>query len=417
MIILLKIIILWMIIIKKSFLFKKSFFLFKKIIIFNNIMSNTNLGQNTLSKNSGINNTAIGADALANNTSASDNTSVGAYSLYSNVSGINNVAIGANALLYNTSGKNNVAVGPASLLSVESTNDNTALGANTLEYNSGGYNVALGSLAGYNDDSGSNNTYVGYNAGQLSSDLNTYYNSTLIGSNATFNPAMGQTGQIVIGSTGTNVYIPGNLIISGSTGSSGSSTSYLGAQSFTGGTSYAITNYESDGATGQTFYIGSDILGPITISSTSQKNYISGTLQLAVSSGDLAFTSINYVSATIMRDVNSNSMTGTTLQSTSVNLATGTNTDVSYVAGTGGTYLNNSLYNWAEYYSYAQPSGNVPFYSINNLTVNMMAIDENFTSTESVNYAVRINISGYGLEGDLGSIFCGNVRLSCLKIA
>jgi len=46
-----------------------------------------------------------------------------------------------------------------------------------------------------------------------------------------------------------------------------------------------------------------------------------------------------------------------------------------------------------------------------------MAIDENFTSTESVNYAVRINISGYGLEGDLGSIFCGNVRLSCLKIA
>ena len=46
--------------------------------------TNTNLGQNTLSNNSGINNTSIGANVLNNNTNASNNTGVGAYALLEN---------------------------------------------------------------------------------------------------------------------------------------------------------------------------------------------------------------------------------------------------------------------------------------------------------------------------------------------
>ena len=501
--------------------------------------TNTNLGQNTLSNNTSVNNTAIGADVLTNNTDASNNTGVGAYALYTNQIGKNNVAVGANALFYNSHGDNNVAVGPAALLSISGTSDNTAVGANALEYNTGSNNSAFGSLAGYYDIQGTNNTYLGFNTGQDEMDTLIHNRCTAIGYNATLSPSI-LNDQIVLGITGSTVYIPGNLTVGGQsigsstgptgpqgkdgltsgftgptgpqgytgpssagltggtgttgpqgpqgftgppssgsigntgptgtqgaqgytgfgttgltgdtgptgtqgpqghtgptgtssglgatgptglkgstgpTGPPGISLSYLGYTGFTGGNNYSIGNSQSQSATGSTFFISNDVFGPITIDSLTQKNYISASLQLVVENS-FDTNSINYVAATIMRDSTAIKLTNSSLASSTINLANGTNQDVVYLAGATGSSINNSLFIWSNYFS---PPAGILYSTFNqiNLTINMTAIDENFgsgsfTPPEDVYYAIRLNISGYGNSG--GLIYCGNDRITCLKV-
>jgi len=57
---------------------------------------------------SGNNNTAIGAEALTDNTSGASNTATGKFALQSNTTADNNTAIGNNALQDNTTGSNNI---------------------------------------------------------------------------------------------------------------------------------------------------------------------------------------------------------------------------------------------------------------------------------------------------------------------
>jgi len=128
-------------------------------------------------------NTAVGASALALNSTGSINTAVGANSmstgvvtgtynsgfgfgsLYSVTSGGANSAIGASALQYTTTGSNNTGVGTQSLY-----NNTTA-----------SYNTAVGSQAGSNVTTGGANTYLGYNS-QASGAAVT--NEIVIGSNS-----------------------------------------------------------------------------------------------------------------------------------------------------------------------------------------------------------------------------------------
>src|SRR6266536_2455499 len=101
-----------------------------------------------LSNTTGGNNTANGVDALRNNTTGSDNTATGYFALYSNTTGIQNTANGDSALYSNTIGANNTANGGAALI------NNTT----------GSSNIALGFQAGQNLTTGSNNIDIG-NAG------------------------------------------------------------------------------------------------------------------------------------------------------------------------------------------------------------------------------------------------------------
>ena len=112
-------------------------------------------------------NTAVGASALALNSTGSVNTAVGANSmaigvvtgtynsgfgfgsLYSVTSGGANSAIGASALQYTTTGSNNTGVGTQSLY-----NNTTA-----------SYNTAVGYQAGYSNVLGGANTFIGNSAG------------------------------------------------------------------------------------------------------------------------------------------------------------------------------------------------------------------------------------------------------------
>ena len=459
--------------------------------------TNTNLGQNTLANNSGINNTAIGANVLNKNTSASNNTGLGAFALNANTSGINNVAVGANALLTNVYGNNNVAVGPGTLLTISGTSDNTAVGANALEFNAGGNNTALGALAGYYDKSGDYNTYLGYNTGQSSGDSTVYDYSTAVG----YNARITASNQVVIGITGQNVVIPGNLTVNGQTvgigtgptgpqgftgayggpkgetgftgatgpqgyGSTGV-TGYTGPQGFTGVTGpqgftgvrgftgpqgYGSTGftgpqgYGSTGFTGPQGYgttgftgpqgptgvcypvlgytgftgnfvitinagptatfVNSSILGPISISSVNQKNYISASCLISTNIGTTDY--VLSLVASIMRDTNSSNLVGVgSVASTTVNLASGmTGADVQISPSNNNNYYYSDISNNL----FTISTSSTP--AINSLTVNMNAIDSGFTSTIPVYYAIRVGfIDAVGTLTNLTG-----ARITCLKV-
>ncbi|MHC0442510.1 tail fiber domain-containing protein [Flavobacterium sp. 3-210] len=93
---------------------------------------NTSFGYYTLSKNTGISNTAFGATAMISNTI-----------------GNQNVAVGSNSLYYNTAGSRNVGLGSGTLMNLKTGNYNTALGDSALANNiDGEYNIAIGFNSG-----------------------------------------------------------------------------------------------------------------------------------------------------------------------------------------------------------------------------------------------------------------------------
>jgi hypothetical protein len=109
-------------------------------------------------------NTAVGASALAANTTGADNTALGLNALASNNSGINNTASGRFALTSNTTGVGNTASGYSSLATNIAGSYNTASGGLSLYANTGSNNTAIGYDA-LNNNTASNNTAVGYQAG------------------------------------------------------------------------------------------------------------------------------------------------------------------------------------------------------------------------------------------------------------
>ena len=137
-------------------------------------------------------NTAVGASALAANTTGDLNTAVGISALAANTSGRQcvavgrnaaiksngdlNVAIGESALSENTSGTQNTGCGSRALASVVTGSYNSALGYLALYANTGSYNVGAGVGALYSNTTASNNTAVGYQAGytNVSGTTNTF---------------------------------------------------------------------------------------------------------------------------------------------------------------------------------------------------------------------------------------------------
>jgi hypothetical protein len=134
------------------------------------VSSNTALGASALAANStGARLTAVGASAGAVNT-ASDNSFVGYNAGVSNTSGINNTSLGSQALYTNISGGNNTAIGYTALL-LNTGSNNTAVGGGPFPYatlgnnSSGGSNTAVGTSALAQNTTASGNTAVGYQAG------------------------------------------------------------------------------------------------------------------------------------------------------------------------------------------------------------------------------------------------------------
>ena len=144
----------------------------------NGANANTAVGALAMGNNvSGSNNAALGYDALRANQTGSNNTATGSTALYWNdfasTGASGNTADGASALTNNLSGSNNTAVGFQALLGVgtqqsgglSSGSNNTAVGANALSsYSTANYNTASGAQALHGNVAANNNTAVGYQA-------------------------------------------------------------------------------------------------------------------------------------------------------------------------------------------------------------------------------------------------------------
>jgi hypothetical protein len=148
-------------------------------------------------------NTGSGYRALAQLTTAIGNTASGASALYSNSTGDRNTATGASALFANTTGTRNSAHGEEALATNVSGSYNTASGYYALYDNTGSNNTGVGYNAGSTTTSqastGSNNTFIGYlaNPGVQTS----LTNATAIGANA----EVTESNALVLGSVnGTN---------------------------------------------------------------------------------------------------------------------------------------------------------------------------------------------------------------------
>ena len=127
-------------------------------------------------------NTAVGASALAANTTGGYNTAVGYQAGYSNTTGTIN-AFGAGALYSNTTGVRNAAFGAFTLNANTTGSYNSAFGGYDaglippMYYNTtGSYNTAMGNGALASNTTASNNTAVGYQAGysNTTGDVNTF---------------------------------------------------------------------------------------------------------------------------------------------------------------------------------------------------------------------------------------------------
>ena len=132
-------------------------------------------------------NTAVGASALAANTTASNNTAIGYFALNANTTGGTNVAVGTGALATNTTSTTITAVGYQALYNSNRTADTndacTAVGYQSgLNKTTGNNNCFFGKAAGSNLTTGAGGIYIGQGCGASAAGNN---NELVIGTQAT----------------------------------------------------------------------------------------------------------------------------------------------------------------------------------------------------------------------------------------
>jgi len=159
----------------------------------------------------------------------STNTAIGFEALLNNTSGQRNTAIGCEALNHTEGGGSqntgdNTVVGYTALYNNIDGSCNTAVGSGALYYNLYSNNSAFGYFAGVHDISGNTNTFVGANtdvSNNGTKPYNIYNYSTALG----YNAIIDASNQIVLGTLNESVYIPG---------------SYLGIGTYAPGNGYAL---------------------------------------------------------------------------------------------------------------------------------------------------------------------------------
>jgi len=154
------------------------------------VSTNTAVGASALAANTtGTNNTVLGINSGLSSTTATNNVYLGLNSGYWQTTGGFNVAVGASsfqgasgnatgsynsafgyyALIGNTTGTNNVALGSQALQANTTASQNTAVGYQALYTNvTGAQSTAVGYQAGYTANAGPND-YFGYLAGYTNS--------------------------------------------------------------------------------------------------------------------------------------------------------------------------------------------------------------------------------------------------------
>jgi hypothetical protein len=168
-------------------------------------------------------NTAVGASALAANTTGGANVALGLEALLSNTTGSSNTAVGRAALRTSTTVSANTAVGLDAGRDTTGA-DNAILGWSAMRFNSSGAsNTAIGSAALFSNTTASFNTAVGYQAGYGTT---TGEGNTILGYQAGYNVTTSNynvflgmnAGNSATGAEGRNTFVgmnAGQLITTG----------------------------------------------------------------------------------------------------------------------------------------------------------------------------------------------------------
>ena len=180
--------------------------------------SNTAIGFQALrGTTTGTQNTASGVEALVSTTTGSNNTAVGYKASYTNTTGANNTALGLEALRANTTASNNTAVGYQAMYANTTGTGNIALGHQALQTNTtGNANVALGgSYTGFSPTALSGNTTgsfnIGIGSGALQSNTTASYN-TAVGYQAGYSNTTGSYNTLVGYAAGYSISGSGNTL-------------------------------------------------------------------------------------------------------------------------------------------------------------------------------------------------------------
>jgi hypothetical protein len=173
--------------------------------LLNNTSGNANVAigyRSLLTNTTGFSNAALGNGALRSQTTGYSNTAVGNYSLYYNTSGVANTGIGNSALYYNTIGGSNIAIGSSALRNNTTAYYNVAIGSNSLISNTTGtYNVGVGYNTSYYNTTGSYNTIVGHRAGEQF----VGGGNTVLGAFALYNPTTTNNSIVPIAKMATTI--------------------------------------------------------------------------------------------------------------------------------------------------------------------------------------------------------------------
>ena len=232
--------------------------------------NNTKLGTGALQKNSGNNNTGIGAYASYDNTSSFNNTAVGSNSSFFNTTGANNTSIGAGSMCNNTTGSLNTAVGSSALEGTTPATsvgiNNVAVGVQALYKNSADNNTGVGSYSLISNTSGTSNTGIGYQSlyknttannntalgFQALYDNTTASNNTAVGYLSLANTTAANNTAIGYQSLGTNTTGTNNTAVgqdAGNTNQTGQYNTYIGAGADANANNYSNSTALGYGAT------------------------------------------------------------------------------------------------------------------------------------------------------------------------
>jgi hypothetical protein len=175
-------------------------------------------------------NTAVGASALAANTSGDTNTATGFQALITNTSGASNTATGVQALRFNTSGGANAAFGRGSLANNTTGGNNVACGQEALNSNTtASNNTAVGYQAAYTNVTGAKVTAVGFSALRTSTaDYNSAFGAESMYSNTTgtLNTALGRDALFDNTTGSNNVAVGQSALENNTTGSYSTAVGY-----------------------------------------------------------------------------------------------------------------------------------------------------------------------------------------------
>ena len=160
-------------------------------------------------------NTGVGAFSLRDTTTGLYNTAIGYGTLVRNLTGQNNVAIGHNTMNYSSGSlaNSNTAVGYNAIYHQRNPFQNVAIGLNSLRGTtpSSGIvteNTAVGVSSGQSLNSGSQNTFIGKDAGKLIGSATASNNNTCVGHGAVIDMTVGNN----------NTYIGASITPSSNTG-------------------------------------------------------------------------------------------------------------------------------------------------------------------------------------------------------